>query len=65
MIKIAAFIIGILFFIGFLATITTPIMTQLHLGFSLEIGNLAVLTFILVGFILGAFILWFSAGEEE
>ena len=65
MIRVLAFLAGILFFLGFLVFLTFPIMTQLHLGFSLDMGNLAVLGFVFVGFILGAFILWFSAGEEE
>ena len=66
MLKIVlGFFAVVLFFIGFLAAITLPIMNQLHLGFSLDIGNLAVLTFILGGFILGAFILWLSVEKEE
>lgn len=66
MIKIVlGFFVAILFFLGFLVFLTFPIMNQLHLGFSLDIGNLAVLGFVFVGFILGIAILWLSVEKEE
>lgn len=65
MIRVLAFLAGILFFLGFLVFLTFPLMNQLHLGFSLDIGNLAVLGFVFVAFIIGIAILWLSVEKEE
>jgi len=58
MIRVLAFLAGILFFLGFLVFLTFPIMNQLHLGFSLDMGNVTVLFSVFVAFILGIFIIW-------
>jgi len=65
MIRVLAFLAGILFFLGFLVFLTFPIMNQLHQNFFFDINNLAVLGFVFISFILGIAILWLSADKEE